>query len=105
MSIEINGHSTLRSINTNDSKQSVRGSTTGGPGAVTPRHGQDQDKVILTDTASLLQRLSERIDETPIVDQERVSEIRAAIAEGRYEIDSMKVAEKMTAFESTLARA
>ncbi len=104
MPIEINGQSPSQLRNTSDGSATVQKSqqdaaaarnTTGGDG--------QQDKVSLTDTAALMQKLSERISQQPAIDSQRVESIRQAIVAGDYEIDPMRVAEKMIAFESALA--
>ncbi len=106
MTIEINGHSTSPLSNASNNKQDVKGPRAGTDGASDAAGTlQDQDKVSLTETASLMQKLGERISETPVVDQEKVASIRQALAEGRYEADFTRVAEKMMAFESALERA
>ncbi len=106
MSIEINGHSTSSLTNASNNKQNVKGTRAETDSASTAAGTlQDQDKVSLTETASLMQQLGERISETPVVDQAKVASIRQALAEGRYEADFMRVAEKMMTFESALERA
>jgi len=61
------------------------------------------DTVSLTDTAANLQKISLAINELPVVDSQRVESIRQAIANGTYEIDPQRTAEKMIGFEAALA--
>ncbi|MFQ5487187.1 MAG: flagellar biosynthesis anti-sigma factor FlgM [Gammaproteobacteria bacterium] len=104
MPIEINGHSPSQlrnpsegSASTQKSQQETTADRSNAAG------GSQQDKVSLTDTGALLQRLSDRIAEQPAIDSQRVESIRQAIAAGSYEIDPVRVAEKMISFESALA--
>ncbi|MEE8481941.1 MAG: flagellar biosynthesis anti-sigma factor FlgM [Acidiferrobacterales bacterium] len=60
------------------------------------------DTVSMTDAAQRLQSLETSLESLPIVDSQRVETIRAAIADGEYEIDPEKVAEKLTSFEVLL---
>ncbi len=60
------------------------------------------DTVSLTDTATNLQKISQAINELPVVDSERVEAIRQAIASGNYEVDAQRTAEKMIGFETAL---
>lgn len=61
------------------------------------------DTVSLTDTATNLQKINQTIDALPVVDTQRVDSIRQAIANGTYEIDPQRTAEKLIGFESALA--
>ncbi len=101
MSIEINSHSpnqtgATRSKVTPPSKE---GHQTAGDQR--PETGSS-DQVSLTDTAALLQALDGQIQESSGIDTQRVQEIRQALAEGRYDIDPERVAEKMIALEWNL---
>ena len=57
------------------------------------------DKVSLTATATQLQSLQQEIAALPIVDEQKVAALKAAIEEGRYQIDSQKLARNMIDFE------
>lgn len=72
--------------------------------ATTSRQRSDssEDKVSLTDTATLMQGLQQQVSEAPVVDSEKVEAIRAAIAEGNYPVDSEKLAQKMIDLEGQL---
>ncbi|ANQ85905.1 flagellar biosynthesis anti-sigma factor FlgM [Azoarcus olearius] len=51
------------------------------------------DKVQLSSLSSTLQKAEAAMENTPAVDSSRVAEIRQAIAEGRFKIDSSKIAD------------
>ena len=60
------------------------------------------DSVVLTDTASRLQSLESVVKQTPEVDQHKVASLRQAIADGNYQVDANRVAQKFTRFETGL---
>lgn len=61
-----------------------------------------RDTVSLTPQAQKLKDLESRISSLPEVDTDRVSAIKDAIANGTYEIDANRIAEKMMQFERSL---
>ena len=63
--------------------------------------GQVDDQIKLTDSALALQDAS-RPQEGTMVDQKRVDQIRAAIADGSYAINPARIAEKMLTLERQL---
>jgi len=60
------------------------------------------DTVSLTDTATQLQSLQQTLSDTPVVNNERVEALRAAIAEGSYQVDATELAQNMINFEAQL---
>lgn len=53
------------------------------------------DEVTLSSTAQSLKAMEARIAATPDIDQAKVDAIRAAITQGKFEIDSLSVAQRM----------
>jgi negative regulator of flagellin synthesis FlgM len=62
------------------------------------------DQVTLTKTAAKLQKLEKELSNIPVVDQDRVANLRKAIATGEYKVDPLKTAEKLVRFESALSK-
>lgn len=60
------------------------------------------DKVELTSSAVLLQRLEEQLRGVPEVDAERVRSLKEAIAAGEYRVDADRVAAKLAALDREL---
>lgn len=60
------------------------------------------DTVILTDTATQLQSLQQTLADAPVVNNDRVSALKAAIAEGSYNVDPTELANNMINFEQQL---
>ena len=81
----------------------------------TPSHTQQQNKtapttqgngasdtVSLTGTASQLRALEQQVASLPVVDVQRVESIKQSIANGGFQIDPTRVAEKMIQIESSI---
>lgn len=60
------------------------------------------DTVELTSSAKLLERLDKTLASLPVVDNRRVDEVKAAIANGDYEIDADAIADAMIRFDQSL---
>ncbi len=58
------------------------------------------DSVQLSADARLLQEISGKLGSTPAIDEERVQQLRQAIADGHYTIDSHQLADKIMRFEA-----
>ena len=58
-----------------------------------------QDTISLTDTAARMRNLENTVASMPVVDSQRVAEIKQAIVEGTYEINPERIAEKMLDME------
>lgn len=65
-------------------------------------NGSPDDPVTLTDLGTRLQKLTEAVASLPVVDQQRVAELRQAVESGSYQVDSKEVAKKLTEIESLL---
>ena len=103
MPTDINGFRP-RTLDTNDSKSTTRsapsaGRTTPAPGPTAPAAS---DSVNLTDTATRLQQLDELLASAPEIDRARVEQLRQSIADGRYKMDAVHIADKLIALERTL---
>ncbi|MBA1239061.1 flagellar biosynthesis anti-sigma factor FlgM [Pseudomonas kunmingensis] len=58
------------------------------------------DTVQLSPEAQRLQQAADKLNDQPAVNHERVAELKKAIADGSYQVDSQRVAAKMLAFET-----
>ncbi len=56
--------------------------------------------VKLSSQAQQLQAIEERLRDLPEVDSERVAQIRQAIAQGNYSVDSTRIADKLLNLEN-----
>ncbi|MDB2705008.1 flagellar biosynthesis anti-sigma factor FlgM [Pseudomonadota bacterium] len=64
--------------------------------------GKGTDKISLTETATQLQSVKQTLADAPIVNDERVSELRAAVADGSYSVDATELAQNIIDFENKL---
>ncbi|MCP4429526.1 MAG: flagellar biosynthesis anti-sigma factor FlgM [Gammaproteobacteria bacterium] len=60
------------------------------------------DTVSLSDDAVQLGKVEHSVATTPVIDTQRVEQLKQAIANGSYEVDAGKVADKLMQFESIL---
>ena len=60
------------------------------------------DSVSLSDTAARLQKLETTIAQLPVVDTQRVEDIRKAIASGEYEVNPVNIADKLLDFDAEI---
>ena len=105
MPTDINGFRP-RTLDTNDSKSTARSGTSAGrtTSAASPAAAVAgaTDSVNLTDTATRLQQLDELMAGAPEIDRARVEQLRQSIADGRYKMDAVHIADKLIALERTL---
>lgn len=104
MPIEINGQSNNQPITTKEGGASLHVIHNKKAPAQQQETGKSSalDTVSLTDTAALLQRMEATIANASVVDTQRVEDIRKSIANGSFEINAPRVAEKMLGFEARL---
>ncbi len=104
MANDINGINGGRSQSANDKQvQNLRreAASEGNSRAQTSNAtSSGQDKVSLTDMASRLKSLEQKLAQQPDVDQARVDKVRNAMARGEYRVNPERVADKMMNFES-----
>ena len=60
------------------------------------------DTVSLSDNAVQLGKLGTSVASSPVVDAQRVEQVKQAIENGNYEVDPARVAEKFLQFETIL---
>lgn len=104
MPIEITGQTTnqLPSAKEGTNLQVVQDNTTPAPSDQETGKSSTLDTVSLTDSAALLHKMEAAMADAPVVDTQRVEGIRKAIANGSFEIDTTRVAEKLLNFEARL---
>ena len=83
--------------NRNESAQPKQATVTGADEQTNAKTGES---VQLSREAQQLQSISEKLRDQPIVNKERVAQLKQAIADGSYQVDSKRVAEKLLNFES-----
>ncbi|GAB4393023.1 MAG: hypothetical protein Tsb005_09540 [Gammaproteobacteria bacterium] len=58
------------------------------------------DTVSITDRAQRLQAAVDSLPELPVVDSQRVADVRQALSEGSYQIDPQQIAESILQFDN-----
>lgn len=61
-----------------------------------------QDSINFTDSARQLKALEEKINRLPIIDTQKVEQIKNSISDGTFDFNSERVAEKLLNFEQEL---
>ncbi|VAW54159.1 hypothetical protein MNBD_GAMMA05-1529 [hydrothermal vent metagenome] len=61
------------------------------------------DTISLSDSAVSLGKLNNAVETSPVIDTQRVEQMKKAIADGSFKVDVEKVADKMMKFESVLS--
>ena len=101
MSIDINGISSAKAhapLDDSQAKQQVEQS----PANLETGKSSTADTVSISDNATQLGKMGNAVDTTPVVDMQRVEQVKQAINNGTYEVDAAKVADKLMQFESIL---
>ncbi|MEQ6342001.1 MAG: flagellar biosynthesis anti-sigma factor FlgM [Gammaproteobacteria bacterium] len=100
MPIEITGKSPVNST----PAAAAEASAVRQPNAAQRETGKSStvDTVSFTDTAARLRGLEKTLSALPVVDIHRVEGVKQAIASGAFEINPMRVADRLLNFESSL---
>ncbi len=94
--IQGGGLNSTRNVNVEDKRNDTA------TGQVKSGSDSALDKISLTATATQLQSLQQEIAALPVVDEQKVAALRAAIEDGSYQVDSQKLARNMIDFEGNL---
>lgn len=86
-------------VSTNKTDSQTNQTDNSAPSASTP---SKNDSVSITTQAQQLQKIQAQLGAVPEIDQEKITEIKLAIAEGRYKVDAENLASNIAMFENEL---
>lgn len=101
MSIDINGISSSKVHAPTDDSQ-LKQAVEKQPASSDSGKSSVGDTVSLSDNAVQLGKVNNSSISAPVVDAQRVEQVKQAIDNGSYEVDAKKVADKLMQFESIL---
>jgi negative regulator of flagellin synthesis FlgM len=101
MSIDINGISSSR-VHVPPDESQVKQQIEQQPANTETGKSSTADTVSISDNAAQLGKLGNTVDTAPVVDMQRVEQVKQAISDGTYEVDATKIADKLMQFESIL---
>lgn len=68
-------------------------------------HTTDQtDQVSLTGESQLLRQIEQALESAPVMDQQKVAEVRVSLEQGSFRLDANKIADRLLGLERDLAR-
>lgn len=90
--VKINGGGSIKPVNPTGAPEVAAGKAGGTQSPATPAA---RDKVEITSLSAQLAQLEKMLNDVGVVDAARVDAVKQAIAEGRFQIDSEVVADKL----------
>ncbi len=102
MSIDINGISSSARVHSPPDESLATKQVQQQPANTETGKSSTADTVSISDNAAQLGKMGNVSDAAPVVDMQRVEEVKQAINNGSYEVDPKKIADKMMQFESIL---
>ena len=106
MAIEINGLPSSQVKTTAEGSQTRSGQQESGMVPQGPgRTPAGTDTVSLTGTAAHLKTLEQAMASLPVVDSQRVEQLRQSVSNGSYRVDAQRVANKFISFEKQMPKA
>ena len=102
MSIDINGI-TPNKIHGPPDESQVNQQVQKQPAKTETGQSSTADTISLSDNAVSLGKLNHTVESSPVIDTQRVEQVKQAIADGSFKVDAEQVAEKMMKFESILS--
>jgi len=101
MSIDINGISSTK-VNSPPDESQVKQQQAKQPATTDTGKSSATDTISISENAAQLGKADNVVDTKPVVDTQRVEQVKKAIENGSYKVDAVKVADKLMQFESIL---
>ena len=104
MTNNINGLTNSHATAVGDSSRLASSQSSGGEAQKAADARPSQDTVNLTETGKQLSKLESQLQSVPVVDTQRVDNVKHAVNDGSYEINPAQVAHKLLQFEAYLPK-
>lgn len=102
MPIDVSGLNSAHLNQADDSRQVGVSRSEADKGRSETGGSQTNETVSLTETAAQLQTLTLELQSLPVVDSQRVENVRQALHNGSFEVNEERVAEKLTQLEQLI---
>ncbi len=96
---QVAGSGSKSTAKTVDDASSAKANSTA---AAAAGNGNTTDQVDLTSSAQKIDQVISSLSAEPIADRQKIDEIKSALAEGRYEINSAAIADKLIEIDELL---
>ena len=104
MTISINNDANNAQItNAAQGKKTSPASDNNNTVSIDSKQGNASDQITLTNSGKLIQQLEQQLQDIPVVDLEKVTQIRENINSGNHDISSARIAQKFTQYENLLS--
>ena len=98
----INSNSQVAGSGSKSTTKTIDDTNTPKADSITAAAGNTSDQVELTNSAQKIDQVVSSLSAEPIVDRQKIDEIKSALAEGRYEINSAAIADKLIEIDELL---
>ena len=105
MAISINDINNAQIANTSKNQQAPQADKNTASDPTSKGGVNATDTITFTESAKLIQGLESRLEAIPVVDSEKVSQIRESINSGNHVISAELIAEKFSLYETLLEAA
>jgi len=104
MTIEISNIADSAVKDTGDSSSAAATKNNGPQDITSTKPSAGEERVSLTSSATKLRELAAKIDNLPVVDTQRVTNVQRAMATGTFQVNEANAADNMLAMEKSFSK-